>query len=128
MAFNILIVDDSMTVRRTLAKVVGLCDLDVGDLLQAANGREALELLQGHWVDLVLSDLNMPEMNGVELIEQMAADPMLQSVPVVVISTEGSRERIDQLVESGIRGFVRKPFTPEQVREVIIETLGVADS
>jgi two-component system chemotaxis response regulator CheY len=117
-----------MTVRRTLAKVVGLCDLDVGDLLQAANGREALELLQGHWVDLVLSDLNMPEMNGVELIEQMAADPMLQSVPVVVISTEGSRERIDQLVESGIRGFVRKPFTPEQVREVIIETLGVADS
>lgn len=125
MAYNILIVDDSLTTRRVIAKTLDLAGVAVGELYQAANGREALEILREHWVDVVFSDLNMPEMGGLELIEQMAADSALSSVPVVVISTEGSRERVEELKRKGIRAYIRKPFHPEQVRDVIRDVLGV---
>lgn len=125
MAYNILIVDDSLTTRRVIAKTLELAGVPVGDLYQAANGREALEVLRDHWVDVVFSDLNMPEMGGLELIERMAADSTLSTVPVVVISTEGSSERVEELKRKGIRAYIRKPFHPEQVRDVVREVLGV---
>lgn len=125
MAYNILIVDDSRTTRRVIAKTLELAGVPVGDLYQAANGREALEVLHEHWVDVVFSDLNMPEMNGLEMIERMAADEALAAVPVVVISTEGSSERIEELKRQGIRAYIRKPFQPEQIRDVLRDVLGV---
>lgn len=125
MAYNILIVDDSLTTRRVIAKTLELAGVPVGDLYQAANGREALEVLRDHWVDVVFSDLNMPEMGGLELIDRMAADRTLSTIPVVVISTEGSSERVEELKRKGIRAYIRKPFQPEQVRDVVREVLGV---
>jgi two-component system chemotaxis response regulator CheY len=125
MAYNILIVDDSRTTRRVIAKTLDLAGVPVGDLYQAANGREALEVLHDHWVDVVFSDLNMPEMSGLEMIKRMAADEALSAVPVVVISTEGSSERIEELKRQGIRAYIRKPFQPEQIRDVVREVLGV---
>ena len=124
MALNILVVDDSETVRSIILKTLKLSGLELNEPLQAANGREALGVLQENWVDLVLTDINMPDMGGVELIEHMKKDEVLKTIPVVVVSTEGSATRIEELKEKGVRAYVRKPFTPERIREVLEEVLG----
>ncbi|MCC7265378.1 MAG: response regulator [Candidatus Latescibacteria bacterium] len=124
MAYNILVVDDSTTVRAVLAKTLELAHIPVNQLYQAANGRQALGILQETWIDLVLTDINMPVMDGMELVREMAGDGLLRQVPVVVISTEGSEVRIAELKQQGIQGYIRKPFTPEQVKEVVEHVLG----
>ena len=124
MAYNILVVDDSTTVRAVLAKTLELAHIPVNQLYQAANGRQALGILQETWIDLVLTDINMPVMDGMELVKEMAGDGLLRQVPVVVISTEGSEVRIAELKQQGIQGYIRKPFTPEQVKEVVEHVLG----
>jgi len=78
-------------------------------------------------VDIVFSDIHMPEMNGIMLVNAMQADPDLREVPVIIVSTEGSTTRIDELKKMGIRGYLRKPFTPEAIRDVIVATLGAWD-
>ncbi|MCL4693940.1 MAG: response regulator [Candidatus Hydrogenedentes bacterium] len=124
MALNILVVDDSETVRSIILKTLTLSGLELNDPLQASNGKEALALLRDNWVDLVLTDINMPDMGGVELIEHMKKDEVLKTIPVVVVSTEGSATRIEELKEKGVRAYIRKPFTPEKIREVLDEVLG----
>jgi len=124
MPYNILIVDDSDTVRAVIAKTLSMAGLDLGEVHTAANGQEGLDLLREHWVDLVLTDINMPVMNGVEMIERMEADDALSQVPVVVVSTEGSTRRMDELKAKGVRAYLRKPFTPEKLKETIEELLG----
>lgn len=124
MAYNILVVDDSTTVRAVLTKTLEMARIPVNQLYLAANGRQALAVLQETWIDLVLTDINMPVMDGMELVKEMAADGLLSKVPVVVISTEGSEARIAELKQNGIRGYLRKPFTPEQVKEVVEHVLG----
>ena len=119
MSYNILIVDDSKTVRSMIAKALGIADLPLDQLHQAENGSQALDLLREHWIDLVLTDINMPEMDGMELVRTMSEDQILQGIPVVVISTEGSQERIDELKQRGIRGYLRKPFTPESIKDLV---------
>ena len=125
MAFEILVVDDSATIRSVLKKTLMLTGLDIGEIHLAANGKEALEKLNETWIDLVVSDLNMPEMTGEELINEIVKDNTLKSIPVVVISTEGSTTRIEALKELGIREYIRKPFAPETVGETIARVLGV---
>jgi two-component system, chemotaxis family, chemotaxis protein CheY len=127
MAYNILVVDDSKTVRRMITKTLGMAGIPLNELYQAENGREGLEVLAANWIDLVLTDINMPEMDGVEMIEHMSDDGMLKTVPVVVVSTEGSETRIEELKQKGIRGYVRKPFTPEAIKDVVEEILGGQD-
>jgi len=127
MAYNILIVDDSKTMRSVLVKTLSMTDLKLGEVYVAENGRDALDKLRNHWVDLVMTDLNMPEMTGLELIDQMAADGMLKSTPVIVISTDGSAERVQGLIQKGVRVFIRKPFTPEAITEAITKVLGVTN-
>jgi two-component system, chemotaxis family, chemotaxis protein CheY len=119
MAYNILIVDDSETVRSVLMKTLRLAEVSLGEVYQANNGVEALAVLRANWIDLVLSDINMPIMNGLELVAAMKADKILLSIPVIIISTEGSQTRIDSLRAQGIAGFVRKPFTPESIKSAI---------
>jgi len=126
MAFNILIVDDSKTIRSILMKTLKLTKLEINQVFEAANGREALEYLQGNWIDLVLTDLNMPVMTGVELINAMAQDGLLKDIPVVVTSTDGSSTRISELKNKGVREYIRKPFTPETVGEIIDKVLEVS--
>ena len=119
MSYNILVVDDSKTIRAMIAKTLGLTGVPIGELHQAENGLEALDLLKEHWIDLVFTDLNMPEMGGMEMVRVMSEDPLMQGIPVVVVSTEGSDQRIEELKQRGIRGYIRKPFTPESVKDTI---------
>ncbi len=127
MALNILVVDDSNTVRAVIAKTLKLTGVPINELLEAANGREALQILQDHWVDLIFSDINMPVMGGVEMIQQMKQDDVLKTIPVIVVSTEGSATRIEQLKAQGVRAYIRKPFTPELVRAVVLDIIGETD-
>lgn len=124
MGYNVLIVDDSETVRGIIAKTLGLSGVDLGAVRQAGNGEEALALLKSEPADLVFTDINMPIMTGIEMVERMRADPTLAAVPVVVVSTEGSRTRIEDLLAKGVQAYVRKPFTPELLREVVEKLLG----
>jgi two-component system chemotaxis response regulator CheY len=115
MALNILIVDDSPVMRAFIRKVVGLTGLDVGEICEAADGEEALTLLRRQWMDLVLTDINMPQMNGEELVRRMEADVLLRSVPVIVVSTDASENRVENLLALGAKGYVTKPFLPEDL-------------
>lgn len=124
MAYNILIIDDSATVRAVLAKTLRLAGVDVGELQEAANGKEGLAKLQEGWFDLVFTDINMPIMNGLQLIDTISKDAVLAGMPVVVISTDGSTTRIEEVKAKGVRAYMRKPFTPESVRDVVNEVLG----
>jgi two-component system chemotaxis response regulator CheY len=124
MAVNLLLVDDSATVRSIIAKTMRMAGVDVGELYEASNGKEALNVLKDHWIDLILTDINMPEMDGIEFIERLRQDDLLKSIPVVVVSTEGSATRVEELISKGVRAYVRKPFTPEKLREVVDNVLG----
>ncbi len=124
MAFTILIVDDSATMRSVIKRTVKMANMPLGAFLEAPGGREALDILQREQVNLVLADINMPGMNGIEMIEQMHADDSTRDIPVVVISTEANSDRIKHLKEKGVVGYVHKPFTPEIIRDVIYEVIG----
>lgn len=121
MSLNILIVDDSVTIRTVIAKAIGLSNAPVNEIQFASNGQEALNILSKSFVDLVLADINMPVMNGVEMVERMQSQDQLKKIPVVVVSTEGSATRIDELKAKGVKAFIRKPFTPESIYKVIVE-------
>jgi len=125
MAYNILVVDDSKTMRSIVVKILKLTKLEIGQIYEAGHGQEALDCLKDNWVDLILSDLNMPVMNGMEMVSKMADDNMLKDIPVVVVSTDGSLKRIEELKQKGIREYIRKPFTPEVLSDVIDKVLGV---
>ena len=124
MAFNILIVDDSTTTRGMVKKVLGMTQLPLGELWEASNGREGLEKMRANWVDLVLADLNMPDMTGQEMIDEMKKDSLLSALPVVVVSSEGDQTVLEHLAQKGVREIVRKPFEAALLREVIERALG----
>ena len=126
MALNVIVVDDSAVMRAMIVKTLRLCGLSLGEIHEAANGQEAIQLLKQNWIDLALVDINMPVMNGEEMIDNVRKDPELKSLSIIVISTESSETRIDMLEQKGA-GFVHKPFTPESLRDVIIKVTGVVD-
>jgi two-component system chemotaxis response regulator CheY len=123
MAVNVLVVDDSGVMRAMIIKTIRLSGLQLGEIHQAGNGREGLEALNQHWIDLVIADINMPVMNGEEMIDNMLKNPDFKEIPIVVISTEGSKTRIERLQTKGAQ-FIHKPFTPEIVRDTVKEFLG----
>ena len=118
MAINILVVDDSATMRSIVTRALTMSDLPVGQIHQAANGQEGLDLLDQEWVDVALVDINMPVMNGLEMIERVRAKPGFADFPVVVVSTESSQTRIEEVRSKGVE-FVHKPFTPELLNDVL---------
>ncbi|HEY7726018.1 MAG TPA: response regulator [Anaeromyxobacteraceae bacterium] len=119
MSYAVLIADDSAIVRSMVRKAIGMAGLPVSEFHEAANGREALEVMSRHWVDVVFADLNMPEMSGAELLERMSQDAALVSTPVVVVSSEHSQAKIDELKRKGICAYLKKPFRPESFREAV---------
>lgn len=119
MGYNFLIVDDSKTARMMLAKTLKISGIDLGDIFMAADGSQALKMLDDNWVDLVLTDLNMPVMGGVEMIRTMAANGLMESIPVVVISSDASQTRRDDLRSQGIRDYLCKPVRPEHIKDVV---------
>lgn len=124
MAYNVLIVDDSRTARMFISKAIEVSGLSVGKVMQAQNGKEGLEMLQKEWVDIVFADINMPEMTGVEMVQKMCEDGLMKTVPVVIVSTERSATRIAELKAAGVREYLNKPCTPENIKKVVDEVLG----
>lgn len=119
MAWNILIVDDSSLTRKRIRRIIEMAGLDVGQFLDAGNGAEALKILEQSNVDLVLSDLNMPEMSGAEMVHRMKSAQATKSIPVVVVSTESKTARIKELLAEGVKDYLHKPFVPEEFKEVM---------
>jgi len=121
MAYNIMVVDDSDVIRAMIARTINLASVPVNEFHHAANGKEALRVLDERWIDLVLADINMPVMDGEEMLRRMRERPETADIPVIVVSTEGATERVSQLLDNGVSAWVRKPFTPEEIRDVIAQ-------
>ena len=114
---NVLIVDDSAAIRKILQRVLGQASVPISQVFEAGDGCAALEILKKHPVGLILSDINMPNMDGMQLLSQVRAVDDWKSIPFVVITTEGSHTRVMEAVQLGASGYVRKPFTPDQIKE-----------
>jgi two-component system chemotaxis response regulator CheY len=114
---NVLIVDDSAAIRKILQRVLGQASVPISQVFEAGDGFEALEVLKTQKVGLILSDINMPNMDGLQSLSQVRAAEEWKSVPVVMITTEGSHAKVLEAVQLGASGYVRKPFTPDQIKE-----------
>jgi two-component system chemotaxis response regulator CheY len=124
MSYSILIVDDSLPMRSVIKRTLTAAGYGKSELLEAANGQEALELMKNNWVDMVMTDYNMPVMNGLALIKAIKKDEISKEIPVVVISTEGNDAKIKAFMDCGAAGYVTKPFTAETIRDLIVNILG----
>jgi two-component system chemotaxis response regulator CheY len=120
-----LIVDDSSVMRKIVERSLRQAGVEMTAVLEAGNGAEALAVLAENRVDLILCDINMPVMDGLELVKQLPGVENAKGVPVVMITTEGSESHVVQALSAGARGYIRKPFTAEQVKEHVIPLLGV---
>ena len=124
MAFNVLIVDDSSTMRAVIKKTIKVSGFNVGQFLEAGDGEQALDVLKDEWVDLVLSDINMPNMNGLELIGKMHADEIMRTIPVVMVTTEAGEDKVKQSKELGAVGYIKKPFQPQDIKNTLCRIMG----
>ncbi|HTS77506.1 MAG TPA: response regulator [Bryobacteraceae bacterium] len=114
---DILIVDDSAGIRKILQRVIRQAEVPIGNMFEAGDGSQALDMLKTQSVGLILSDINMPNMSGLELLSRIKADEALKHIPVVMVSTEGSQAKVLEAVQLGAAGYVRKPFNAEQIKE-----------
>jgi two-component system chemotaxis response regulator CheY len=126
MNYSILIVDDSATTRAMIKRTIRLAELPIEQIHEAANGKQALELLAYARVDLILADLNMPEMNGFEMTRLLRQDPKTQNVPVVIVSASPNADAFSQGQQ--VSGYLGKPFTPEAIRKVVMQVLEVRNA
>jgi two-component system chemotaxis response regulator CheY len=125
MAYTVLVVDDSSSIRAIIKKIIKVSGFDVAEFLDACDGREALSIMAANQVDLVLTDINMPNMNGLDLIARIKENERLASVPVVVVSTEGSEKKMAEAMALGAVGYVKKPFVPEEIKQTLNKILEV---
>jgi two-component system chemotaxis response regulator CheY len=121
-----LIVDDSSVMRKIVERALRQAGLDLMVVHEAGSGSEGLDLLKAKQVDLILSDINMPSMDGLEFLRQVRAQNLAPGVPVVMITTESSEEHVRQAILAGAQGYIRKPFTAEQVKERVLPLLVAA--
>ena len=105
--------------------VIALSGFRMDGCVEAGNGQEGLQALEKEWVDVIISDINMPEMSGLEMLRRLKEHSVYQAIPVVVVSTEGSEERINEALRCGAKGFIKKPFLPEDLKKVLHDVLGV---
>ena len=125
---RILIVDDSAMMRAMIKRVVALADVPVDEILEAANGVEALAILESHDVQWLLTDINMPVMNGAELLREIARRDRWRALGKVIISTDGSATRREEAAALDVHGYLEKPFSPEVLRDVLTEVVGAGRS
>jgi two-component system chemotaxis response regulator CheY len=126
MALNVLVVDDSSIMRAMTIKALRVSGLPLGEVHEAANGQEALRVIEEKRIDVALVDINMPVMNGEELVDRLRGNPETENLPVIVVSSESSEKRVELLRSKGTE-FMRKPFTPEILREVIARMTGLPE-
>lgn len=119
----VLIVDDSSVMRKIVERALRQAGLNLTRVLEAGSGREGLEVLTRERVDLIVSDINMPNMDGLEFLRQLQGQLLAQGAPVVMITTESGEEHVREALAAGAQGYIRKPFTPDQVRERVLPLL-----
>lgn len=121
-----LIVDDSSVMRKIIERALRNAGLSLAEVFEASSGVEALDLLRQRRVDLILSDINMPNMDGLEFLRGLRAQGLAPDVPVVMITTESSEDHVRHAIAAGAQGYIRKPFTSEQVKDRILPLFGTA--
>jgi two-component system chemotaxis response regulator CheY len=124
LSYRILIVDDSPAMQGIIARVIHLCGLAVDKVLKASNGSAALSVLENHPVDLIVTDINMPQSSGEDLVRHLARHERLRSIPVIVVSTDSTDSRVKQMMGLGAKAYLPKPFTAEQLKSTIEQVLG----
>jgi two-component system, chemotaxis family, chemotaxis protein CheY len=120
---DVLVVDDSAAIRKILTRVLRQTGMAIQTIYEAGDGQEALAMMAQHRVDLVLSDINMPKMDGLQLLAALKASPQWRNIPVVMITTEGGETKVAEAVRLGAAGYVRKPFTADQIKEKLVGIL-----
>jgi two-component system chemotaxis response regulator CheY len=120
---DVLVVDDSAAIRKILTRVLRQTGMAIQTIHEAGDGQEALSVMGQHRIDLVLSDINMPKMDGLQLLASLKASPQWQRIPVVMITTEGGETKVAEAVRLGAAGYVRKPFTADQIKEKLVGIL-----
>ena len=123
MDLNVLIVDDSAAIRKILVRVLAQTDLPIKRVHEASDGQEAMKIVENNDVSLILSDINMPNVDGLELLTKLRNTPKWNQLSVVMITTEGSQAKVLEAVQLGAKGYVRKPFTAEQIKEKVMACL-----
>jgi two-component system chemotaxis response regulator CheY len=123
MESDVLVVDDSAAIRKILQRVLRQTGMAIRSIHEAGDGEEALVLLGEHPVHLILSDINMPKMDGLQLLAALKASPQWRNIPVVMITTEGGETKVAEAVKLGAAGYVRKPFTADQIKEKLVGIL-----
>jgi two-component system chemotaxis response regulator CheY len=123
MAYNILVVDDSATARSIMKKLIELSGIDSGSIFEAGNGEAALSVLKQQWIDIVLSDVKMPVMDGIGLLKAMKNDEVLGMIPVIMTSAEGNAQVQNDSLAAGARAYLSKPFSPESLRLAVEKAL-----
>lgn len=124
MPMNVLIVDDSSTMRKIVRRTLGQAGINADNILEAGDGSEALSMVSNHSVDLILCDINMPNMNGLEFLDKLVNLEPAKSIPVVMITTEGCENVVETAKTKGAKGFIKKPFTSEQAEQIIRQVVG----
>jgi two-component system chemotaxis response regulator CheY len=123
MQSDVLVVDDSAAIRKILQRVLRQTGMAIRTIHEAGDGQEALALLRANRVDLVLTDINMPKMDGLQLLASLKACPEWAGVPVIMITTEGGETKVSEALKLGAAGYVRKPFTADQIKEKLVAFL-----
>ncbi len=126
MESDILVVDDSAAIRKILQRVLRQTGMAIRTIAEAGDGQEALEVLKAQKVDLVLTDINMPKMDGLQFLAALRSVPQWSTLPVVMITTEGGEAKVSEAVRLGAVGYVRKPFTADQIKEKLAALLAPA--
>ncbi len=120
---DVLVVDDSAAIRKILQRMLRQTGMGIHKILEAGNGREALKVLKTQKVGLILTDINMPEMDGIQLLAVIKATPAWRDIPVLLIASEGGETRVGEAARLGSAGFVRKPFNADQIKETLLGIL-----
>jgi two-component system chemotaxis response regulator CheY len=120
MSVDVLIVDDSAAIRKILQRMLGQAGVTLGKVMEAGDGVEALERLKVQPVNLILSDINMPNMDGIQLLTELKSKAESKHIPVIMITTEGGEAKVMEALELGASGYVRKPFTSNQIKEKLV--------
>jgi two-component system, chemotaxis family, chemotaxis protein CheY len=124
--FSVLIVDGSSVMRKIIERALRQAGLSVDTLFEASNGVDALDVLRNHRVDVILSDINLPRMDGLEFLRQLRKQNLAPDVPVIMITSESSEDHVREAISAGAQGYIRKPFTAEQVKDRVLPLVGVA--
>lgn len=127
MPYAILIVDDSLPMRSVIKRTIKAAGYGNARIFEAENGEQGLGILKSNWIDLILSDYNMPVMNGLEFLKSVQADDLYKDIPFIVVSTEGHALKIKEFMNCGAFGYITKPFTAEEIRDLIVKHLGETD-